>query len=258
MKKTLLTLSVAVLCTASVAQNNAHKVIEGKTIESGTVFYEQVVKLDIKLEGDAANFAHLLPKERKSKKLLYFNKESALYQNSKEVDEDETMGNESGIMIKRMEPDNKMFTDLKNKKQIEQREFMTRLFLIEHKTGGSKWKLTGNQKTILSYSCQEATKEDDGKKIKAWFCPAIPVSIGPGRYGDLPGLILEVDINDGQNVTTAKSIDPKPVDKKLLIKPKKGKKVTDEEFKKIVAEKMKEMGLEGGEGGHQIMIKIKK
>ncbi len=257
MKKVLLTLSVAVLSTALVAQNSVHKIIKGKTLESGTVHYEQVVKLDIKLDGDAAQFAHALPKERKSEKILFFSKESALYENFKKAEADENMGSESGgVMIKMMVPDNKMFTDLKNKKQIEQREFMTRMFLIEHKTGNSKWKLTGNQKEILNYSCQEATREDDGRIIKAWFCPAIPISVGPESYCDLPGLILEVDIDNGQNVITAKSIDTKPADKEMFVKPKKGKKVTDEEFQKIVDEKMKEMGQESGEGGHQIMIKI--
>lgn len=259
MKKTLLTLWVLALCTIIVAQNNADKAIKDKTIESGTVFYEETVKLEIKLEGEAANFAHALPKERKSNKVLYFNKQSALYQNNKEDDVDETIGDQQeGVVVKIMEPDNKMFTDLENKKQIEQREFMTRVFLIEHGIASKKWKLSGNHKTILNYHCQEAEMEIDGKKIKAWFCPSIPISIGPGKYGDLPGLILAVNIDDGQNVITAKSIDLKPIDKKLLKKPKKGKKVTDEEFKKIVEEKMKEMGNEGGQGGGRtIMIKIK-
>ncbi|MDX1286036.1 MAG: hypothetical protein R3182_13535, partial [Draconibacterium sp.] len=100
---------------------------------SGKVIYEQVMKLEIKLDGDAAQFAHMLPKERKSSKVLFFNQESSLYEN-KAKDEDETMNMSSGhgnVMIKMAEPENKVFTDLESKKQIEQREFMTRTFLIE-------------------------------------------------------------------------------------------------------------------------------
>ncbi|PKP29480.1 MAG: GLPGLI family protein, partial [Bacteroidetes bacterium HGW-Bacteroidetes-17] len=50
----------------------------------------------------------------------------------------------------------------------------------------------------------------------------------------------------------AESIDLKPIDKELISKPKKGKKTTREEFKKIVEEKTKEMGGESG-GGTFIM-----
>ncbi len=71
MKKVLLTLSVAVLSTALVAQNSAHKIIKGKTLESGTVHYEQGVKPDKKFDGEAAQFAHALPKVRKSEKMMF-------------------------------------------------------------------------------------------------------------------------------------------------------------------------------------------
>ena len=112
MKRTVLTLFVITLTIAIIAQN------EVKTsIKSGTVYYEQVVKLNIKLEGDAAEFAHALPKERRSKKLLYFNEETALYKNNK-TDNENIATETGGMMIKMMEPDNKMFTDLKSKKQI--------------------------------------------------------------------------------------------------------------------------------------------
>jgi len=50
------------------------------------------------------------------------------------------------------------------------------------------------------------------------------------------------------------------VAKGTIVKPKEGKKVTEEEFKQIREEKMKEMGIEHGEvrGGQQIMIRIQK
>ena len=63
MKKSLLLISAIILGLNLNAQENT----------SGTVVYEQVMKLDIKLDGDAAQFAHMMPKERKSNKVLYFN-----------------------------------------------------------------------------------------------------------------------------------------------------------------------------------------
>lgn len=226
--------------------------------QEGTITYQQVVKMEIKLEGDASAFADMLPKERKSLKSLLFTSESSLYQNT-EKEEDETLHMEQGganVMIRMEEPENKVFTDLESGNKIEQREFMTRTFLIEG-SAENKWKLTGNQKKILDYPCQEAELDGAEEKTLAWFTSVIPVSGGPGNYGGLPGMILAVDIKDGNNTITATSVELAKLEKGLIEKPKKGKKVSREEFETIVQEKMKEMGAEHGEGGGTFMIKIR-
>jgi GLPGLI family protein len=224
---------------------------------SGTIVYEQVVKLEIKLEGESAQFANNFPKERKSQKILRFNAESSLYEN-KPTEEDQTMKSESGgtVMIRMVEPDNKVFTNLTENKQIEKREFMTREFLIETALNPSEWKLTGKQKIIMNYPCQEAVKETKDGKTSAWFTPVIPVSAGPGVHNGLPGLVLAVDVNDGKQTLNAISIDLNPVADNTIVKPEKGKKVSREEFDKIVEEKMKEMGGQGGSGGTRIVIGV--
>ena len=163
------------------------------------------------------------------------------------------------MMIRMVEPDNKVYTDLGEGGQIEQREFMSRIFLIEKEGTGMKWKLTGNQKVILGYPCQEAVSEtedtegipgEESSKVIAWFTPQIAVPAGPGVYGGLPGLVLAVEINEGTQVIEAVSVTLDPVDQALLKKPRKGKKVDEEEFQAIVKEKMEEMGAEHGEGGN--------
>lgn len=235
-----------------------------KTIHSGKVVYEEVAKLEIHLEGEAAELAASLPKERKSLKSLVFNETASLYTNQKQEEEVQDQMAESGgmmVMVKMMEPDNKMYTDFAGRKQIEQREFMTRMFLIEKELGVSDWKLTGNAKDILGYPCQEAVREpNDSTKIVVWFTPSIPIPSGPGEYLNLPGMVLAVELDNGDHTLIAKSIEPMEVDKKLLAKPKEGKKTTEEEFKKIVDEKMKEMGgVNGGSvKGSHMMIRIEK
>lgn len=226
---------------------------------SGKVIYEQVVKMEIKLEGDASQFAHMLPKERKSNKILFFNPEVSLYENF-EKPEDETVKMSSGnanVMIKMAEPEHIVFTDLVNKKQMEQREFMTRNFLIEDDIN-QQWKITGKQKVILDFPCQEAIIEKDSITYSAWFTPAIPVSAGPGNYSGLPGLILAVESEDGSRITHAITVDFEQLEKKQFKKPGKGKKVSREEFEQIVEEKMKEMGAEKGSHGGTMMIRIHK
>ncbi|MCK5822264.1 MAG: GLPGLI family protein [Bacteroidales bacterium] len=256
MKKTALFVIVLALSIGLFAQNNENSSKEGKVV------YEDVMKLDIKLEGAAAQFADQLPKERRSKKELLFNENSSLYQNIKEDESAEEVAMEQGGMMMKMsmmEPDNKLFYDLNKSETIEQREFMTRMFLIKSKIEQGEWKMTGEQKTILDYPCFQAVKtNEDGEKTKAWFSPAIPVASGPSNYFGLPGMVLQVEMEDGEHTITAISVEFEAIDKKLLVKPRKGKKVNQTEFDKIVEEKMKEMGAEHGEGGSTFMIQIHK
>jgi GLPGLI family protein len=70
---------------------------------------------------------------------------------------------------------------------------------------------------IAGYICMNAYFEDTLKmqKITAWFALSLPVSSGPERFGGLPGLILEVDINKGALLITAESVNLKPVNEEL-------------------------------------------
>jgi len=237
------------------------KELPGETAGAeGTVIYEQVAQLEIRLEGDAEQLAHDLPKEQRSEKILYFTKEAALYKNWQAADEAEPDLEEGGMVIRMQEPDNQTFFDLKNRKVIRQQEFMTRLFLIESDMESGNWKLTGGQRRILEYDCSEAETKKDGKIIRAWFTPGIPVSAGPGSFSNLPGLILALDVDGGKTVIEAKSVELGPVDSDIIRKPRKGKKVTGEEYQAIVEEKLKEMGVEGGGSpgtGHAtIVVKV--
>ncbi len=77
-----------------------------------------------------------------------------------------------------------------------------------------QWKLTDETKTIAGYSCKKATSSTTkmGRKqnLTAWFCEDIPIDDGPGDFNGLPGLILEVEINDETRLTFEKVvIDPK-------------------------------------------------
>ncbi len=84
-------------------------------------------------------------------------------------------------------------------------------------------------------------KKGDDTTI-AWFTPKIPISTGPDVFFGLPGLILAVEIN-GETAFMATSVDLNPPAEGVISKPDKGKKVSLEEFNKIMAEKIKEGSL---------------
>jgi len=228
--------------------------------KSGRIIYEQKSKLNIDIDDEHADALRDIPKEHITTKELLFDSIASIFQKDPGKNKDEAIHNETekGAMIIRMdEPDDKMYCDLVGKKRIEQRDFMSRTFLIEIPFSASNWKLTGNQKKILDYTCQEAILQDTMRKVTAWFTPEIPVSTGPNGVCNLPGLVLAAEFKGGEMTFEAKSVELTPIDQKKIVRPKEGKKVTRDEFNTIVMEKQKEME-EQGEGNGNVIIRIKK
>lgn len=247
-------LIITCLCAMAAMQSQAQST-------SGKISYKETIQFKIDLKGaevqgiSADQLAALLPKENVSKKVLYYTADAALYDNDKATENTDatTASNGMHIMMKMDGNDTRVYQDLKAGKTITEQEFMSRKFLITNDVKKEAWKLTGKQKEILGYPCQQATRQQDSTTITAWFTSAIPVSAGPMGYGGLPGMILSLGDGDHYEIEATK-IDPGTIDAKLLAKPKDGKKVTEAEFKKIMTDKMKEMGVEEG-GAPHITIK---
>lgn len=229
---------------------------------SGEIMYKESTKIELKIDGMSEEMAAMIPKERSVLSKLVFNNKTALIKSIKEPLKNNNIEHQSEgarMVIKTDEPDQKTFYDLENMKCVDQKEFMSKKFLIESDLKNLNWKITGEQKEILGYACLEAiltNPENKDNVVKAWFCPTLPYSIGPMALGNLPGLILEVDINNGQSKIIAQKISLKEIDAKEIYKPSEGKKVSKKEFNEIVEIKRKEMEEQyGGEGN--VIIKIR-
>lgn len=109
------------------------------------------------------------------------------------------------------------------------REEISTTFLVEEEIPKTKWKILNEIKEIEGYLCMKAetTNELKGQTIHAWFTDAIPFNGGPEGFGGLPGLILELDINQGDAMITATKVDLEtPLQKLPYPKKMKGKKTT--------------------------------
>ena len=229
----------------------------------GEITYTETVKLmmDFGDGPEAEEMKKMVPPTQSFPKTLLFNANESLYQDKQGTEGEgdlEMSGNSGGgdFQIKMMRPDNKFYRNIKDGTSIESREFFGRYFLVTDKAKTPAWKITGEQKKLLGHTCMKATLQlDSATNIVAWFTPQIPVSTGPSIHAGLPGLILEFAMNGDQRTMVASQIELKPLPKFALEKPSKGKEMTAEEFKKIEAEKMKEMGMEsGGAPGTMRMI----
>ncbi|MBT8255053.1 MAG: GLPGLI family protein, partial [Bacteroidia bacterium] len=86
---------------------------------------------------------------------------------------------------------------------------------------------------------QPEKPEKETIEVVAWYTPQIPVKNGPGAYGGLPGLILEV--NDGELTVLCNKVVLNPKNGLDIKEPKGGKVVSQEEYDKIMDKKMEEM-----------------
>jgi len=110
-----------------------------------------------------------------------------------------------------------------------------------------KWKLDDETKIIGDFVCFKATTfftttNPKGKvfthDFTAWYTPQLPYKFGPVGYGNLPGLIIELQGKDfTYGVKKITFYDNSKMDKENEIpKLKNLKSITEEEFEKLAAD----------------------
>lgn len=229
---TLLFLFPFLFATLASAQNN-----------EGVIQFEEKINVHRSLPPDAEDMKAMIPEFRTHKSELLFNATESLYRNVEE-EEDEPPTEGGGVVMRIQRPEATFYRNFATHRKVDYREFFGKNYLIEDTLAGSNWKLGSETKQILGYNCLKATTTDTVRKreITAWFTDALSLSSGPSQFGQLPGLILEIDINNGEIVMSAQKVDFKKLKKGEIEAPKKGEKITEAEFQKHMAERMRENG----------------
>lgn len=224
---------------------------------SGVVYYQQMDKIEFEPTGrpEFDHFASTMPTEYTFEKLLYFEPEQSLFEDSPNPAAEPMSRRErwfyhmSKYGRKPRATLQKIYIDYKKDEKTELLEFMTREFRVKSPVEPLGWKMTNEYKSIQGYTCMGAELLDGEDEVVAYFTPEIPISSGPDKYYGLPGLILAVEQN-GYTTYLASKIELKPVDE-FLERPKSGQKVTYEELDKIIEEKVEEFKQERkGRGFH--------
>jgi len=162
--------------------------------------------------------------------LYYFNEDKSLYTKGEEDNEGGySWGNQEKYFL---------FRDFKKESVKDWREILGKKYIIEDNIPKYKWKILNEIKEIEGYLCMKAETYDAVKDqvIHAWFADGIIFSGGPEGYSGLPGLILELNINNGDVVVTASKVTITP-DKVEIPIPKKmkGKTINTSAFDEIVS-----------------------
>ena len=245
MKKQLLIFGFLFICSYLAAQ-----------VTEGAIIYEQTELKSKDIEGMTENpelAAMMGNKKAKKSMLLFTNEESLynLYDNRFEEKSDMKTSDDGSmfITVTHSAPEDIIYSNLTDKKQLKQQELLGKKFLVSSNITTVPWKLQPDRKEILGYSCIKATYTNSTDTLTAWFSPQIPVAIGPKHYGQLPGLILEMEIKNQNTKLTAIDVKKVEVTTEMLEQPKKGKKVSKERFEKIEADKKAEQEKYQKKGG---------
>jgi GLPGLI family protein len=145
------------------------------------------------------------------------------------------------------QPHIEMYFNQSTSHHITWQEFMGKEYLIEDSLKFPAWKFGTETKTVIGYVCKQAMYYNEERKedVVAWYAPQLRPLLGPETFNTLPGAVLEVNLNDGERIITAKKLDARPLKKNELKVPAKGIKISREEFRKMVDAHMERMRANG-------------
>ena len=78
-----------------------------------------------------------------------------------------------------------------NYKKLVRKEKMMNSYLINDVLPVINWHISGDKANFAELHCQKATCHFRGRDYTAWFCPDLPVRVGPWKLNGLPGVIVE-------------------------------------------------------------------
>lgn len=214
--------------------------------------YERTTQFQMRMQGVNAPAANNLPRSRTDRFELQFTPGKQLWEALPDMEEEterSEAGTPGGMMRMRFGGDELVFTNLETGIAVSKQELASKNYIVTDTVGKLAWKLADESKKILGLQARKATATRIGTRmmmtmengemkrtpvadtttITAWFTPEIPVAAGPELSGQLPGLILELEMNKGRVVYKAVEITPK-VNVAAIKEPKGGKSITAAEF----------------------------
>ena len=231
-----LTLVIFILLSSVSFAQKMEGSIRYLVIHNFTKMYAAVDYLS-KQTVDRLTYMYANNAEYKTYSKLFLNSTQTKYEDSEESAEQDDMGyswRKDKYTITRNYEKNTMHDII---------DMLGKTYNIEDTLCAPKWKILNDMKEIAGHVCMNAFWNDTLKKqkITGWYALDMPNGGGPERFFGLPGLILEVDINDGALLITADKIEKKKLTTELdLPKKIKGKKIKEIDYVGILRKHFEE------------------
>lgn len=236
----------------------------------GKAYYQTQRKMEMKLGNSEMSDAQkkkmeaMLKKQFERTYILTFNKEASIYKEEEKLDAPTGNVQSGGMRVMVMGANSglEQYKNTKTKRFANEQDLFGKSFLVKDELETFNWEFTDESKVIGKYLCfkaiakreseslslsmdsedEEGSKEIEREKeietITAWYTTEIPVSNGPDDYWGLPGLILELHDGDEMSYLCTKIVMNT---KDKIEEPTSGKVVNQEEYRKLMEKKMKEM-----------------
>jgi len=221
-------------------------------IKKGKVIYEQ--KADVYRRLPDPGMKSMIPQFNKSRTELIFSGDVSLYKNIKEEEDirDKAGEDNNRVIMKFGGGDDELYKDYTAGLETARREMGPKFYIITDTLPKQSWKLLPDTMTIRGYVCKKAmtTSTREGKPVVAWYTEDIQVPAGPGPYGGLPGLIMALDVNEGEIVFSVLDMQTGVLDASIVRAPTDGKKISRAAFQKMMDEQM------GGRPGEGVKMRI--
>ena len=242
-KKRWILLIIGVLIFLATAQ-----VVFGQTSE-GMITYETKINMHRTLPKEREEMKKMIPEFRVNQQQLFFNADESLYKNIEEDEDENVEHGGGGIQMRIQQPFVEIYFNRSNAIRVTQQEFLGKEYLIEDSLALPPWKFGIETKKILGYDCRQAIHYNEERKqqVVAWYAPQLRPFLGPEKFNTLPGTVLEVNVNDGERVITAKNLQDRALKKNELKVPSHGIKTTQADFRKMVEEHAARMRANGAD-----------
>lgn len=233
MKKLLITI---ISCIALLHTAQAQHILQGK------IEYERKINMIAQFEEwkDEDWFQQIkasIPKFSSSYFDLSFDTAITYYRPGKEVENPFKMFGGSPAS------ENIVYTNLAQQKVSSQKNIFEQKFLITDSTRKIVWKEKEEIRKIAGFQCHKAVGiVCDSVYVVAFYAEDIPVSGGPEMFGGLPGMILELAIPRLHTTWVAQKVELTATPSNEIKIPEKGKKMTNTEMMKAIAESFKDWG----------------
>lgn len=231
-------------------------------MKEGRIVYERNFQLPTRIFNVDPAVASQIPKSRTDQFELLFGNNQSLWQYLPSINlEEQNTFSGNGVVLRFAGPSNEIsYFNFDKAIRIDQREIADKNYVVTDSVHKLDWKLSEETKIVLGHMVHKATAQrissrtrvtmengemkrqefPDTAQVVAWYTTEIPVPTGPEFQGQLPGMILELDIDNGQTAYKALEISPK-VNTSKIKEPKDGKKMTAAEFTKERQRVMEEM-----------------
>lgn len=216
-------------------------------VAEGVIRYEYSLDMHRNIPPEREELKGMIPQFRKQDFVLAFNTQERLYKAVEEEEPVSMQGRGGGRMTMRW-PTSETYVSLADQQRIVAMEMMGRNYLIVDTVSLAPWRLGNEFMDIVGYRCQMAWYTDTvtQQEITAWFTVGLQPFLGPDRYASLPGAILALDINNGEQVWVARSVQIRPLNRNEIRKPSRGEVISRQQFNKMMEEQRERMRQGGG------------